>query len=86
MTHKPQGWKNLYLVKWKGYLTSDNTWEPEQNLDNAKQILEDYKTQHDLSWEAQLEIPQTAKLLGDTFKHQHLQWNMSILQLWTNSI
>ena len=54
VTHKPQGWKNLYLVKWKGYPTGDNTWEPERNLDNVKQILEDYKTQHDLSWEAQL--------------------------------
>ena len=49
VTHKPQGQKNLYLVKWKGYPTGDNTWEPEQNLDNAKQILEEYKTQHDLS-------------------------------------
>ena len=49
VTHKPQGQRNLYLVKWKGYPTSDNTWEPVRNLDNAKQILEEYKTQHDLS-------------------------------------
>ena len=49
VTHKPQGQRNLYLVKWKGYPTGDNTWEPERNLDNAKQILEEYKTQHNLS-------------------------------------
>ena len=48
VTHKPQGRRNLYLVKWKGYPTSDNTWEPERNLDNAKQILEVYKDQHNL--------------------------------------
>ena len=24
-----------YLVKWLGYLTSENTWEPEGNLGNA---------------------------------------------------
>ena len=26
VTHKPQGQKNLYVVKWKGYPTSDNCY------------------------------------------------------------
>src|SRR5258705_214835 len=33
-----------YLVKWKGYDTSYNSWEPEKNLTNAEEILKEYKT------------------------------------------
>jgi len=32
-----------YLVKWKGYPESENTWEPEDNLQNCQQLLRSYK-------------------------------------------
>jgi hypothetical protein len=32
-----------YLVKWKGYPTADNTWEPEANLEHAAELLKEYK-------------------------------------------
>ena len=32
----------LYLVEWKGYPTSDNSWEPEKNL-NADELIAEFK-------------------------------------------
>ena len=41
--HKKKGRGLHYLVKWLGYPTSDNSWEPEGNLTHAREILSDYK-------------------------------------------
>jgi hypothetical protein len=30
--HRHMGQGNQYLIKWKGYPHSENTWEPERNL------------------------------------------------------
>ena len=47
--HKLYRGKWRFLVKWKGYPTSDNSWEPAEHLDNATDILQAYKTQHKLA-------------------------------------
>ena len=32
-----------YLVKWKGYNTSESTWEPKQNLRNCARTLQRFE-------------------------------------------
>ena len=43
VAHKRHRGKILYKIKWKGYPTSENSWEPVRNLQNAKKTLEAYK-------------------------------------------
>jgi hypothetical protein len=42
MKQKGRGRKMHYLIKWKGYPTSDNSWEPAENV-QAKDLIKEYK-------------------------------------------
>ena len=43
--HKFRGqWK--YLVKWKGWPESHNTWEPKGNLTNSESLVREYHRKH----------------------------------------
>ena len=35
--------KRFFLIKWKGYDSSENTWEPESNLSNSNDLLNSFK-------------------------------------------
>lgn len=36
--------KPFYLVKWKGYSASENTWEPQENVRNLKRLIDKIET------------------------------------------
>jgi len=36
-----------YLVRWKGYTAEEDTWEKEGNLENAREVVEDYKREYE---------------------------------------
>ena len=50
LQHKFVGWKKeiRYLVQWRGYSRAESTWEPEEHLRNAPEVLEAYKSSHHL--------------------------------------
>ena len=37
-----------YLIQWRGYSRAESTWEPEEHLKNAPEVLEAYKSHHHL--------------------------------------
>ena len=49
INHRKRGRSTQYLIRWKGYSALDDSWEPEANLENAKEILEQYKKSQDLA-------------------------------------
>jgi hypothetical protein len=48
IAHRKQGRQTQYLVKWKGYDSSENTWLFERDLLNAGETLANYKLRQNL--------------------------------------
>ena len=50
LQHKFVGRKKevRYLIQWRGYSRAESTWEPEEHLRNAPEVLEAYKSSHRL--------------------------------------
>ena len=38
--------KNKYLVRWKGFMAESNTWEGRENLENAKEAVEEFEKEY----------------------------------------
>ena len=51
LSHRPdKNRETTYLIKWKGYDSSENSWEPESNLTNAEEEPDDYKRHRNIQW------------------------------------
>ena len=38
--------KEKFLVRWKGYMAEENTWENRENLENAKELVEEFEREY----------------------------------------
>ena len=38
--------KEKFLVKWKEYIVEEDTWENRKNLENAKELVEEFKRKY----------------------------------------
>jgi len=38
--------KKKFLVRWKGYMAEEDTWENRENLGNTKELVEDFEREY----------------------------------------
>ena len=43
LRHRGKPGRCTFLIRWKGYSTAEDTWEPERNLRNAQPLITKYK-------------------------------------------
>ena len=41
--HRGKSGCHTFLIRWKGYSTAEDTWEPERNLSNTQPLITKYK-------------------------------------------
>eukprot|EP00834_Sanchytrium_tribonematis_P002067 NODE_57_length_28844_cov_0.352687.p21 type:complete len:154 gc:universal NODE_57_length_28844_cov_0.352687:209-670(+) len=58
--HKNDKGKVVYLVKWKGYDSGDNTWEYEKNLSGCPELLKEYKKVANIGQEKQKSVSKSS--------------------------
>ena len=50
--------KEKFLVRWKGYTVEEDTWESKENLENAKELVDEFEREYgeeveELRWQKQ---------------------------------
>jgi len=39
--------KKKFLVRWKGYMAEEDTWENKENLENAKELVDEFEREYE---------------------------------------
>jgi DNA invertase Pin-like site-specific DNA recombinase len=47
VTEETRGGKHGYVVHWKGYSSSEDTWEPEENLEGCEDYIQEWRERRD---------------------------------------
>lgn len=72
--HKTKNGKNFFLIKWKGWKESQNTWEPQSSL-NCPAILEKYRQSSKIEPRSQLKYTK----LEDDIKGQSVSQKRKVM-------
>jgi len=71
--------KDRYLVQWKGYMAEEDTWEPRENLGNAKDLVKRFKEEYskEVGWTKSKNIKEDrkGKLLGKYMAKLLYRWD-----------
>jgi len=73
--------KDKYLVRWKGFTVESDTWEGRENLENAKEAVEEYEKEYrqdmkDVRWqEREEETFRRGELLGRFIAKKLFGWS-----------
>ena len=73
--------KDKYLVHWKGFMVESDTWEGRENLENAKEAIEEFEREYqwdieDVAWqECEERTFQQGELPGRFMARKLYRWS-----------
>jgi chromobox protein 5 len=47
--------KSKFLVRWEGWTPEHDSWEPEENLDGCRELIEEYRAERRVAGEAHMQ-------------------------------
>jgi len=74
--------KDKYLVQWKGFTAESDTWEGKENLENAKEAIEEYEREY----RRDMEDVRKQKKEEEIFQREELPGRFTVRKLfgWTD--
>ena len=70
--------KNKYLVWWKGFIVESDTWKEKKNLENAKEVIEEFKKEY----RRDIEDVRRQEIEEGTFRREKLPERFTVRKLF----
>ena len=91
VTEETRGGKHGYVVHWKGYSSSEDTWEPDENLEGCEDYIQEWRERRDQDQNiGDDEVHKVRKILSHkvtrgvwSFK---IQWENGKPSTWENDV